>query len=449
MVKAEKGSAKDVANRSKSKGLQKLRFYCQMCEKQCRDENGFKCHQMSESHLRQMRIFADNSGTIMDDYSEEFEHNFVEVLHRRHGIKRMRANLVYQEVIADKTHIHMNSTKWVTLSVFCQYLGKKGTCIVEEDEKGWYVQYIERDTNLLSKQEAASKRAASERADEVRSEKRLEYQRREAALALDKAGLGDSLKSVPTAMNKNAGPMKGMSLAGSSSSASGSNAFGGGMKKRGGVTLGGWGGGDDDDDEKGAKKVKLSLSAVVSSAASIGSSSGSSSALESIMKEQQVRKEKEAAFIVAKEVQLKNAQDAAAAAAAAKMSTDITKKSSSSKSTKKKYWLHTGIIVKVINKKLANGAYYKTKCLVKQVIDKYTGEVQVLDDSGDILRIDQDELETVIPKVIGEAVMIVNGEGRGKEGVLVSLNSEKYYGSIKVGGEVIERVDFEFFSKLG
>jgi hypothetical protein len=33
---------KAIANRIKAKGLQKLRWYCQMCEKQCRDENGFK-----------------------------------------------------------------------------------------------------------------------------------------------------------------------------------------------------------------------------------------------------------------------------------------------------------------------------------------------------------------------------------------------------------------------
>lgn len=29
---------KAIANRIKSKGLQKLRWYCQMCQKQCRDE---------------------------------------------------------------------------------------------------------------------------------------------------------------------------------------------------------------------------------------------------------------------------------------------------------------------------------------------------------------------------------------------------------------------------
>lgn len=33
---------KAIANRIKAKGLQKLRWYCEMCQKQCRDENGFK-----------------------------------------------------------------------------------------------------------------------------------------------------------------------------------------------------------------------------------------------------------------------------------------------------------------------------------------------------------------------------------------------------------------------
>ena len=56
-----------IANRVKSKGLQKLRWYCQMCQKQCRDENGFKCHLTSESHKRQMMVFGENPdrGTLL------------------------------------------------------------------------------------------------------------------------------------------------------------------------------------------------------------------------------------------------------------------------------------------------------------------------------------------------------------------------------------------------
>ena len=43
---------KRAARAIKAAGLQKLRWYCQVCQKQCRDDNGFKCHTMSESHQR-------------------------------------------------------------------------------------------------------------------------------------------------------------------------------------------------------------------------------------------------------------------------------------------------------------------------------------------------------------------------------------------------------------
>lgn len=64
---------KAIANRIKAKGLQKLRWYCEMCHKQCRDENGFKCHTMSESHMRQMQVFRENPLQIMENFSKDFE----------------------------------------------------------------------------------------------------------------------------------------------------------------------------------------------------------------------------------------------------------------------------------------------------------------------------------------------------------------------------------------
>ena len=47
--------------------------YCQMCEKQCRDENGFKCHMTSESHQRQLLLFGENPGKYLSTYSKDFE----------------------------------------------------------------------------------------------------------------------------------------------------------------------------------------------------------------------------------------------------------------------------------------------------------------------------------------------------------------------------------------
>jgi hypothetical protein len=67
----------------KSKGLQKLRWYCQVCEKQCRDENGFKCHMQSEGHLRQMLVVGESAGRHIHDYSMQFQHDFVQLLSRR------------------------------------------------------------------------------------------------------------------------------------------------------------------------------------------------------------------------------------------------------------------------------------------------------------------------------------------------------------------------------
>ena len=182
MPKAEKGSLKDLGKRIKAKGLQKLKFYCQQCEKQCRDANGFKCHLTSESHLRQMKIFSEHAGSLMDQYSREFETTFLEHLRLRHSTARVNANHVYQQVIQHKQHVHMNATIWATLSDFCQYLGKTGRCKVEETERGWYVTYIERDDSArIQQQEAQKKRQAAQQAAEVAAEQRIQEQRVRAA----------------------------------------------------------------------------------------------------------------------------------------------------------------------------------------------------------------------------------------------------------------------------
>ena len=137
--RAEAGTPKWLANKMKSKGLQKLRWYCQMCQKQCRDQNGFKCHISSESHQRQLLLFAEKPGKFLYNFSREFEKDFMDILKRCHGTKRVFANNVYQEYIKDKNHIHMNATKWCTLSGFVQYLGSSGKCKIEETDKGMFL----------------------------------------------------------------------------------------------------------------------------------------------------------------------------------------------------------------------------------------------------------------------------------------------------------------------
>jgi len=168
MPRAEVGTPKFIANKMKSKGLQKLRWYCQVCEKQCRDENGFKCHIASESHLRQMLVVGEHAGSHIANYSMEFQSEFVKLLSRRFGTKRVRANTVYQEYIHDKNHLHMNSTRWVTLTGFVQHLGRTGVAHVDETEKGWFIAWIDNSPKALAKQQAAASKERSTMSDEQR-----------------------------------------------------------------------------------------------------------------------------------------------------------------------------------------------------------------------------------------------------------------------------------------
>ncbi|KAJ2353154.1 hypothetical protein IWW50_004157 [Coemansia erecta] len=192
-------SPKAVANRIKAKGLQRLRWYCQMCEKQCRDENGFKCHCASESHQRQMSIFAENPERYIAQFSQEFEHEFTSVLSRRYGTKKVLANQVYQEIVADRQHLHMNATKWDTLSDFVKYLGREGKCKVEDAEQGWMVEWIDVSPEALARKAAISKKERQEMDDDQREQKLLQEQIERARKSQLKNGAGEASKQQPVA----------------------------------------------------------------------------------------------------------------------------------------------------------------------------------------------------------------------------------------------------------
>lgn len=174
--KAEKGTPKYLANKMKAKGLQKLRWYCQMCQKQCRDENGFKCHTMSESHQRQLLLFADNASKYIGQFSREFAEGYLELLKRQCGTKRVNANKIYQDYISHRDHYHMNATQWETLTDFVKWLGREGKCTVDETEKGWFVAYIDRDPATIAAQEAQAKKDKMDKDDQDRMQHFIEKQ---------------------------------------------------------------------------------------------------------------------------------------------------------------------------------------------------------------------------------------------------------------------------------
>ncbi|KAF1996844.1 zinc finger protein-like protein RTS2 [Amniculicola lignicola CBS 123094] len=149
MGRAEIGSTKHLANQMKSKGLQRLRWYCQPCEKQCRDANGFKCHTQSESHVRRIQQVGQDAGKYIDNFSKQFQSDFIQLLRTSHGEKWIGVNRFYNEYIRDKEHVHMNATRFASLTEFTKHLGREGICIVKEDEKdGLMIAW--RDTSLAA-----------------------------------------------------------------------------------------------------------------------------------------------------------------------------------------------------------------------------------------------------------------------------------------------------------
>ena len=391
MPKAEKGTPKYLANKMKAKGLQKLRWYCQMCEKQCRDENGFKCHITSESHQRQLLLVAEDTDKFLDTFSKDFEDGFLYLLKRSHGTKRTFANGVYQDYIHERDHIHMNSTKWETLTEFVQHLGRSGKCVVDQTEKGWYITWIDRDPETIARQEALQKKEKMAKDDNELMQEFINKQIERGSISAkhetveytelqrtkdEKIALKLGIKS-----NTKSDIFVPQNVLNSKSNAPGSR----------------------NESKKVPEKRK-------------------SSALEEIMKEEKNRKE----------MKTNNHID----------------KSDQSKTSSNKRWLKKGIVVKIITKSLGD-KYYKQKAFVKDIVgeDKMAAVI-VLTSNGAKIRLDQSHLETVVP-ALGRTVLILRGELRGEQAILKDLDVDNFCAKLKVieTGEKL-RLPYEDFSKL-
>ncbi|ELK23538.1 DNA/RNA-binding protein KIN17 [Myotis davidii] len=435
MGKSDFLTPKAIANRIKSKGLQKLRWYCQMCQKQCRDENGFKCHCMSESHQRQLLLASENPQQFMDYFSEEFRNDFLELLRRRFGTKRVHNNIVYNEYISHREHIHMNATQWETLTDFTKWLGREGLCKVDETPKGWYIQYIDRDPETIRRQLELEKKKKQDLDDEEKTAKFIEEQVRR--------GLEGKEQEAPvfTELSR------------------------------------------ENDEEKVA--FNLNKGASSSTATSSKSSSLGPSALKVIEATASVkRKEPSHSSTQSKEKKKKKS------ALDEIMEIEEEKK----RAARTDYWLQPEIIVKIITKRLGE-KYHKKKGIVKEVIDKYTAVVKMID-SGDKLKLDQTHLETVIPAPVavmctdyqgadaqcrscplvvsvlaqqerhsadhwapdaglmaGKRILVLNGGYRGNEGTLESINEKTFSATIVIEtgplkGRRVEGIQYEDISKL-
>ena len=106
--------------------LGKHKYYCEMCQKQCKDENAFNQHKKTSFHIKRMSTFNENPHLFVGQYSREFEEQFIDTFKIKYGKNQwVVANRAYNEVIRDKYHTHLNSTRWTSLGEFCTYLATK------------------------------------------------------------------------------------------------------------------------------------------------------------------------------------------------------------------------------------------------------------------------------------------------------------------------------------
>jgi len=383
MGKAEFGTPKWISNNIKSKGLQKLRWYCQMCEKQCRDENGFKCHTSSEAHQRQLLLFSDNSGKFLDSFSQEFESSFMNQLKRCHGTKRTFANQVYQEYIKDKEHVHMNATKWVTLTGFIQYLGTSGKCTVDETEKGYYITWIDRDPETIARQEALNKKDKLSKTDDERMAEFIKNQ-----VEREKQRKGDDIEEISKFTE---------------------------LKR-------------SYDDEKINLGMKLNS---VPSSSSSAANALPKNVFKSINKIQR------------KEIKTDVKKRKAPSALEEIMLKEKEAKKLNKKSEQEDPWLRKNIMVKIVSKSLGE-KYYKQKGFVKEIIDDYCGII--VTNTGAKIKLDEKHLETVIP-AIGRNVVILKGRHKGEEAVLAKLKVEDFSADLELKDGSKKTLPYEHFSK--
>jgi DNA/RNA-binding protein KIN17 len=398
MGKHEVGTPKYIANKIKAKGLQKLRWYCQMCQKQCRDENGFKCHTMSESHHRQLLLFADNANKYMDQFSKEFSHGYLNLLKRQFGTKRVPANRVYQEYIADRNHVHMNATMWLTLTAYVKWLGRSGKCVVDETEKGWFITYIDRDPETIAAQEKKEKKDKMDKDDQERMMDFIDKQVCSGKLNETRDELKQPLErpenNLPLVLDIKLKPKKSVLI-------------------------------------QRIQPIKNFINNDLVKMENLSNNEQSESSFEknkSILKHKTVPKIKE---LPTKCIKYNN---------------------STEEYDKNNGWLRVGLSVKIVSKSLGE-KYYKAKGVVEALLglNNFVGKIKLISPSdvkGHLIKIDQEYLETVIPSIDRE-VMILWGKYSGQIAIIKNLRIDDFCVDIQTKNErkLLKKIPYEQICK--
>lgn len=116
-----------------------------------------------------------------------------------------------------------------------------------------------------------------------------------------------------------------------------------------------------------------------------------------------------------------------------------------------KGWLRKGLMVKITTKSLGD-KYYKAKGVVQSVeTDDFVGKVKLKtpeEVNGHIIRLDQEYLETVIP-AIGKEVLILCGKHKGMRATVKKLHIEHYSIDVELEKDkkIVKKLPYELVCK--
>lgn len=122
----------------------KEKFFCQICNRQCQDKDGFTCHLKSKTHQKNIERVAKSPQKYIDNYSNDFKRDYLDFLKREHKNEWVSANVIYDKYIKEKDNVPLNATRWESLIKFLQFIADEKLINIQPKEDDILIKYIDK-----------------------------------------------------------------------------------------------------------------------------------------------------------------------------------------------------------------------------------------------------------------------------------------------------------------
>ena len=127
--------------------------------------------------MRRLQLVGEDPQKFINQYTQAFKKEFLQLLRTSHGEKNVSLNAFYQSYIANKQHVHLNATRFHSLTEFAKHLGREGTCrITEEEGKGLLIAWIDNSPEALRRRDKLQRIERQNKNDSTRERKELQAQ---------------------------------------------------------------------------------------------------------------------------------------------------------------------------------------------------------------------------------------------------------------------------------